>query len=494
MKTLVCLAVASTLQVLPGTSVAQDSSALLDAVRKAVVTSPEVQASFYEYQAATAAQDVAKGGYLPSLDLSAAVGRHWSKHHKQSDGNDKDKWNYKGAALDLTQMIYDGFATRSEVRQMGYERLVSYYKLLGASEKAGAEAVRAYADVEKSRELVEHAKANYATHKQIYDQINNRTTAGVGRKVDLDQAAGRLALAESNLLQEVTNLHDVSTRYQRVVGELPPDTLQPVNDTFAGVQLPPNVVAALREAYVSNPDFNAAIETVRAAEAGRDYARSGYHPKLNFHAQAGINPSIGGTGGGGAYESTWEGDNRWANTREALVELQLKWNLYRGGADKARVRFAGEKVSAAQNTREQACRDLRQNLSIAFQKTRSLNEKLAYLDKHQSSTALAREAYRRQFDIGQRTLLDVLDSENEYFTSRRDYTTARYDLVYEKANTLAQTGQLLQVLGVQRDDLPTAQDAGQDRSTVDPADMCPADAPATVDVNKGALTTGASYR
>lgn len=490
-KTLVCLAVASTLQALPGVSVAQDAAAsqeysetasrgvLLNAIRRAVVSNPEVQASWHGYRAATSAQDVARSGYLPTLDLNADVGRRWSKwpHH------DKDSWNYRGAELDLNQMIYDGFATSSEVSRMGYRRLVSYYDLLEASENAGVEVIRAYADVERYRKQVDHAKANYATHKQIYDQINNRASAGVSRKVDLDQATGRLALAEANLLTEVSNLHDVSARYQRLVGELPPDAMPALADSFVNVRLPENIITALRTAYVNNPSFNAAIESVRASFANRDKARSGYHPRLDLHANTGI-----------AYNSEDNDYTDYKGTgRDSRVELLFKLNLFRGGADHARVRQAGEEINQAQDLREKACRDLRQTLTIAFQNTKALNEKMAYLNKHRASSALTREAYRRQFDIGQRTLLDLLDSENEYFTSQRNYTDAQYDLLVAEAQTLAGTGELLHTLGVQREDLPTAKEAGQNRDTVDPADMCPADAPAPVEVDKP-LLGGTAFR
>ncbi|MDR1661780.1 MAG: TolC family protein, partial [Azoarcus sp.] len=349
-KTLVCLAVASTLQVMAGASNAQapaepSRGALLDAVRKAVVSNPDVQAAWHGYHAATAAQDAARGGYLPQVDLNASAGHRWRKDPHQ----DKDDWNYSGAALELNQMIYDGFATSSEVSRMGYQRLVRYYELLDASENAGLEVTRAHADVERQRELVGHAKANYAAHKQLYDQINNRTTAGVSRRVDLDQAAGRLALAESNLLTEVSNLHDVSARYQRLVGDLPADQLPPLADSLANAQLPENVVAALQTAYVNNPSFNAALENVRANLSKRDLARAGYHPKLNLHASTGVNRNI-------------DNDDLKGTRRESLVELLFSFNIFRGGSDKARVRQAGEEVDQARDLRERACRSLRQTL------------------------------------------------------------------------------------------------------------------------------------
>ena len=66
------------------------------------------------------------------------------------------------------------------------------------------------------KERVELAKANYVEHKQINQQLTERESGGVTRRADVEQSLGRLALAESNLLTEVSNLHDVSARYLRL--------------------------------------------------------------------------------------------------------------------------------------------------------------------------------------------------------------------------------------------------------------------------------------
>lgn len=86
--------------------------------------------------------------------------------------------------------------------------------------------MKAYIDALRYRDLVQYAKDNYVINKQLFDRIQERVTAGVARKVDLEQATVRLALAEANLLTETTNLHDVIARLQGLYGELPPETLE----------------------------------------------------------------------------------------------------------------------------------------------------------------------------------------------------------------------------------------------------------------------------
>src|SRR5690606_15816913 len=141
----------------------------------------------------------------------------------------------------------------------------------------------------------------------------------------------------------------------------------------------------------------------------------------------------------------------------------------------------------ARDLREKVCRDLRQTLTIAYNDTQRLKEQLGYLDQHQLSIEKAREAYRNQFDIGQRTLLDLLDTENEYFQARRAYVNARYDQGSAQARSLAGMGRLMQALQVAREELPTPAELGQDRSGIDVAELCPATAPTPESIDKAAL-------
>lgn len=102
----------------------------------------------------------------------------------------------------------------------------------------------------------------------------------------------------------------------------------------------------------------------------------------------------------------------------------------------------------AKEQRDRSCRDIRQVTSIAWNDVRKLREQIRYLEQHALSTEKARDAYRQQFDIGQRSLLDVLDTENELFQARRALTTAQQDLKLAEFRVLGATHQLLPALGL----------------------------------------------
>ena len=171
---------------------------------------------------------------------------------------------------------------------------------------------------------------------------------------------------------------------------------------------------------------------------------------------------------------------------DEIVELVLNYNLFKGGSDRALARQYAERLALSKELRDKACRDIRQTLAIAFNDIHNLSRQLGFLDQHQLAIEKAREAYRKQFDIGQRTLLDLLDTENEYFQARRAYVNATYEHAIAHARTLAGMGKLLTTLQVGRDGLPSAQELGQDRREVDPDSQCPAEAPIMATQRHGA--------
>lgn len=427
---------------------------LVQAARKAVVSNPEVQARWNGFKAAGNERDVARGGFFPQVDLTASVGRE----DRNTPLTNYGSYDFNATQLTLNQMLFDGMFTSSEVKRLGYAKLTRYYELAEASETAALEAIRAYADVVRYRELVEASTQNYVEHKQTTMLVEERANAGVGRRVDVEQANGRLALAESNLLTELTNLHDVSARYLRVVGEMPAAGLPPLPEQFKLGTMPASTEVLMRDGLQGSPTLNAAVENVRAFNSAIASRKAAYLPRVDFRAYSSWENNTGGITG---------------DTRVNGLQLVLNYNLFRGGADRARERQAVDQKEQARDLQEKACRDVRQTLSIAYSDVRSLNEQLRYLDQHRLATEKSREAYRQQFEIGQRTLLDLLDSQNEYFEASRAYISARHNQVAAQARTLAGMGQLVAALGVSRDDVPSAQDAGQDRSGIDPAEMCP---------------------
>jgi adhesin transport system outer membrane protein len=413
-----------------------NDAVIKETVTKAINFSPEVQASWHEFLASRQDIKIAKSGYLPSVDLSGSVGS------RKRDYDGRDSYSANQGQISLTQSLFEGFKTSGEVEHFSQASQVRYFELLDVVESTALEAVRAYQDVLSNREMVRLARDNYSKHRQVYSQIEERVLSGVGRRVDLEQVAGRLALAESNLLIEASNLHDVSARYLRVVGQLPPESLPETELTNR--TLPEDVREALLLAYKGNPGFHAAVKNISAAKAQVRVERSVYYPKAELRARQTTSRNLNG------YDNRVDPD---PYGDETAIELALTYNLYSGGANRAAVRRSLEEVNYAKDLRDKACIELRQTTQIAYNDAHRIQEQLISLDQHRRSSDKVRTAYTEQFNIGQRTLLDLLDAENEYFEASRSYTKAEADLEIAYARTLAAMGRLLPAVGVVRDSI-----------------------------------------
>lgn len=408
--------------------------AMRAAAQKAITTSPDVTARLNQLRASVDAMDIARAGWRPQVNLEANAGVERNRIDDRRPETLRQDRN--GLALSLNQLLWDGGALQHELGRLGHDKLARYFELIDATEQTALEAARAYQDVLRFRRLVELAEDSYVQHRYALQQIQARFKAGVGRGVDHEQALARVALAESNLTTEVSNLHDVTARYARIVGEVPPAQLPPA-PTMAGA-VPASPGEAMAAALRGNASINAAIENLRAARELASERRGVLQPRVEARVRGGGGHNFDGTAG---------------QREDGTAQIVLNWTLYDGGANQARIRQQQRLVDQAADLRDKACRDVRQAASIAYNDTRKLQEQLAALDRNVLAIEKARDAYRQQFEIGQRSLLDLLNAENELYTARRAYANAQYDLEIARLRTLAAMQQLTTQLGLARLDV-----------------------------------------
>ncbi len=431
------------------------AEALRAAAQKAITNNPEVTARLNQLRSSVDAVDIARAGQRPQINLEASAGRDQSRITSRSPAD--QGLTRGGAALSLNQLLWDGGAVQHEIERLGHDKLARYFELIDATEQAALEASRAYLDVQRFRRLVELAEDSYVQHRYTMSQIQARFKAGVGRGVDNEQVVARLALAESNLTTEVANLHDVSARYVRIVGEAPAAKL-PAAPSLASA-LPASASEAMAQALRSNAAINAAIENLRSARELASARESALMPRVEARVR-----------GGGGHNFDGTADQRY----DATAQIVLNWSLYDGGANQARIRQQARLVDQAADLRDKACRDVRQTAAIAFNDTRKLAEQVEALDRNVLSIEKARDAYRQQFDIGQRSLLDLLNAENELYTARRAHANALFDLEVARLRALAAMQRLTPQLGLARLDVgPELGEAAQWDAGADVPQRCP---------------------
>lgn len=450
-------------------------SGLRETITQGVMYSPRVNAAWYNFEATREAQRGAWGGYLPSVDVYAEYG----EEERETPLVNLGDYTRDATRFSITQMLFDGFATRDEVARLGYAKLSDYYEFKRASEEAARDVAAAYLDTVKFQRLVDYAQQNLQVHRDIYDRIAERTGGGVSQGVDLEQATARVALAESNLVTEVTNLHDVMTRFQRLVGSLPEEDL--AVPQVPAAQIPELRAVALDLAYQRSPVINAAIENLRSAQEALNATNAPMMPRFDLR-----------------YRNEVEHDTDGIDGRfdEEAIEVVMTYNLYRGGADSARRREFHNLYNAAIEERKQACLNVRQEVMIGFNNIEALQNQVVVLERNLAAQDRTRRAYNDQFNLGQRSLLDLLDSQNEFFDTQRAYISAVTDLVTAQANTLANMGLLLASLDV--DGLNAEQlseldlDLSREEDDENAQDLCPREATAAVKVDRKALMSSLS--
>ena len=440
---------------------------LKEAAQNAVLNNPEVLARWHTIKAADGERDVSAGGLLPKVDLLAGTG---VERRSATPTQAATRFDRSSASLTITQLLYDGFATRNDIKRLDHARLVRLFEFFETSESVALEAARAYYDVLRYRDLVRLAEDNFVQHRSVFDQTERRVKAKVARAVDLEQIGARLSLAESNLLTETANLHDTTARFQRIVGLLPPPEMSP--PPLLAQNIPVDASAAVRDAQQRNGALRASIENVRASNAALASRSGAYQPRFDLRLRRDQGSNLNGVPG---------------SSDATVAEVVMSWNLFNGLSDRARERQFAEQLNVAKDLRDKTCRDIRQTLLIAYNDARKLKEQIGYLDQNKVSVEKARNAYRQQFDIGQRTLLDLLDTENELFQARRAVTNAEQDLNIAYARTQAGGGNLLAALELSKIETGSFPGLAQWSDGEDAAQHCPAEAVAVYVVDKRAL-------
>jgi adhesin transport system outer membrane protein len=426
---------------------------LREAAQKAVLSNPEVLARWHTLKAADFERDVGAGALLPKVDLLAGAGAE-----RRSDNTTRSRYDRTSSSLTITQLLYDGFATRNEIRRLDHARLVRLFEFFDTSESVALEVVRAYYDVLRFRQLVQLAEDNFVQHRSVFDQTERRVRAKVARAVDLEQISARLALAEANLLTETSNLHDTTARFQRLVGQVPTAEM-PLPEQLK-VNIPADASTAVRQAQQRNGALRASIENVRASDAALASRTGAYQPRFDLRLRRDKGSNLSGVLG---------------SSEANVAEVVMSWNLFNGMSDRSRERQFAEQLNVAKDLRDKTCRDIRQTLLIAYNDVRKLNEQLGYLNQNKVSVEKARNAYRQQFDIGQRTLLDLLDTENELYQAKRAEANAEQDLNIAYARTHAGVGTLLGALELSKIETGVVPGLDQWDQGEDAAQNCPAE-------------------
>lgn len=404
---------------------------LKEVVTTAIETNPQVTSAAKKKDAADSAIEAAKGGYYPKIDFLYGKGREQSQNTSTLATGTTGylHLNRKQETAILNQMLWDGFGVKSEVDRRRAVSESSAHRTYGTAEEIALQAIEAYLDVLKNRELVRFARENLAAHTKTFDQVKLRADKGVGRRADLEQIDARTALAVSNLQAAESFLREAEIAYLKVVGKAP------VNLTMPAVpqNIPASVDEAVKIGLQNHPVLKSAQSDVDAAQAQREIARSFISPRLEFEASYSNNKNLDGVVG---------------PNNDRLLMLWLKWNVFRGGFDYHRLGETGHQITEASEIARNTGRQVENKVRLDYNTYATARDRLPSLERYVKSSDSTRISYAQQFSIGQRTLLDLLDSENEFFTSRSTQTTGKFTEMSARYRILNAMGLLLSTLDV----------------------------------------------
>jgi len=408
---------------------AQSASAqsLTEAVDKTIKSNPNVLADANFRRSVDKTIDQARAGYYPQVDLNLGIGKERAENNSTAPGH---RTLTRGeAGLSASQMLYDGFATKSAVEQTQSQAESAGYSVFDTAETTSLRAVQVYLDVLRRQELLKLTEANLESHERIYSQIEQRFESGVGNSANLEQTKGRLALSEANLTSNRGNLDDALSSYNRVVGNMPESPADPGLDCCD--KAPATLEEALAIAYHEHPALRSAMAQHEAALAQEQGAEAPFHPRVDLELSTRADNNLDGDKG---------------HEKEILAMVRLRYNLLNGGADKARLEETGFLSQQAREEANIAMRDIERDVRLSWNSLDNLSHQLPVLKQRMESALKTRDAYQEQFNLGQRTLLDLLDTENEVLTASAEYTNAYYDHLYA-CYWLAETmGKLLEHL------------------------------------------------
>ena len=404
---------------------------LPEAVLRAVRQFPEVRAALANRRAIEQNAVQARSAWLPTMDASLGGGTQSADNFSTRLLGSDQTLHRREAQLSLSQLLFDGGAATGQIQRFDAQFQGADDQLANVAQDAALRTAQAYLEVMRLRGVIELAADNVRRHEETLAQVALLADSGRGRRADAQQAEARLALAQSSVSQLRGQLVQAEAVYRHLVGQAPSALVSPGE---FGPMLPPSINDALRVAVEQHPAVRASQQDLVSAQADRESARGRFSsPRLALEAGTSANHNLDGVRGA-------NGD------RYAM--LRLRYNLYRGGADESRVLEAEARVDEALAKLDKARNDVERDLRQAWDNLVEDRARMPQLGRYVTASSEVVLAYRAQFSIGQRTLLDVLNSESELYTAKSSLYSGLWAVTAGELRVLGSMGRLLETLGI----------------------------------------------
>lgn len=407
------------------THVQAQAISLEQAIRKAVLTNPAVGEATANRRATEFELRQRQGALLPQVRLQADIGPERRPPFDSIVGSRPNEVvNGRQANIVVRQVVFDGFASLNETWRQAARVDAASWRVQERAELVALDTVQSYTDVVRLREMIVLAERNVQTHRKLLSDVTARFEGGRAGSGDRDQVIERVQAAEAAKAELVQRLGDSAALFHRSVGQQPKGLVWPGRP--AG--LPKSQAEALRMAYVSNPTIRAADADLDAVKAQREVARGADYPTVAVEAQA-------------AHGKDTQNFN--GRYDDLSVKLSASWLLYSGGTDTARQSELVERVGEQQMRVSLLRRQAIESIERAWSTRSALDQRSKALRGQVAAAERVVGAYGSEYELGQRTLLDLLNAEQSLYNARIALVNARGLAVFADYQILAASGALL---------------------------------------------------
>lgn len=402
------------------------AESLRDALVSAYQTNPTLEAARAQQRATDENVPIARAAGLPSLSTTET----YVKNLKQSENSLTAPSKIFTADAQLGVPVYSGGAVKNRIKAAKIRVDAGQADLRGTEASVFSQVVAAYMDVIRTEAIVGLNRKNVAVLKTNLEATNDRFEIGNLTRTDVAQSQSRLATAQSDLLTAEANLAAARETYIRFVGRAPValDPPPPLPN------LPGNANDAAMIALDANPDIIAAHERSRAAEKDIDVAGAGRLPTVRLFGQGTYNNYFDTLARGIVSAAVSQTDT------SAQAGVQVSIPVFQGGLPAAQRRQAQATASATLEQEISTERDVIAQVRSAFTSYVASNDLIRSSQVAVDAATLSLEGVRAENSVGRRTILDILNAEQELLNAQVTLVTARRNAYVAGFTLLAAMG------------------------------------------------------
>ena len=405
---------------------------LRDAVQAALQTNPEIRQAVANTAATREERVQAQGLYYPRVSVEGSAGvRSLRNPTRRNIGIAGDTLYPIEGQLIVDQLLFNSGGREAEIRRQAARTDAASARVEERSEFVALNTSRAYIDYLLQQRLVAIAEDNATFHQRLAADLREGVARGSISIADQQQAEERLQSARARVTEAREDLDAAAISFQTLTG-LPVDSVSMPPDLSA--QLPATLTEAEVLARTNNPRAQEAIADLSTSREEVRAARAEIGPRVNLEGRARAGHDIDGFSG---------------RTTDLQGNVVLRWLLYNGGTKEANVREQQNRADERHARLFEMTRRAEEDTRSAWSRLQNQTRLTTELEQQGRISDDLLLSYREQFNVGRRSLLDVLDAQNTRYNVQAQIETARLARLYAQYRVLAAANRLIEALGVQ---------------------------------------------